>query len=121
MYFVYFLRSESNPEKTYIGSTENLVQRLEQHNTGMSAHTSRFMPWKLEAYILADTRDAAETVEAYFKNSSGKEKFQKFTEANPDHPNPIEGFFGSQQVGRVFGRSSFKIRALVPVMKYCDT
>lgn len=110
MYFVYFLRSESNSKKTYIGSTENLVKRLWQHNKGMSGHTKRFMPWRIEAFILADTRKTAKIAEAYFKNSSGQEKFKRFAETNPDHPNPIEGFFHEQQVGRKFGKSRFEIK-----------
>lgn len=111
MYFVYFLRSKSNPEKTYIGQTSNLVARLEQHNTTeRRTHTMRYRPWKVEAFILADTKAAAVKAERYFKSPSGKEKFERFAQVNPEHPNPIEGFFSSQNPGRTFGRSQFKVK-----------
>lgn len=112
MYFVYFLRSKSNPAQTYIGFTENLAQRLRQHNEGTdTAYTRRYRPWKLEAFILADTRITARKAEIYFKSPSGKEKFKRFAEKNPDHPNPIQGFFSEQKIGRLFGRkeTGFKI------------
>src|SRR5688572_134067 len=100
MYFIYFLRSENDPEQTYTGYTGNLALRLRQHNKGTKiAYTRRHRPWKLEAYILADTLATAKEAERYFKTPAGKEKFQRFAEANPDHPNPIEGFFSSQELG----------------------
>ena len=34
MYYVYFLRSLKNPKKTYVGFTENIDQRLAEHNAG---------------------------------------------------------------------------------------
>lgn len=105
MYFVYFLRSESHPDKTYIGYSKCLVDRLAMHNRGLNISTRRYKPWKMEAFILAETKKIAQTAEAYFKNSSGKEKFKPFA----DQENPIESFFSSQDVGRIFGKSTFKI------------
>jgi len=34
MYYVYLLRSISYPEKTYIGFSEDLKQRFDDHNAG---------------------------------------------------------------------------------------
>ena len=42
MYYVYLLRSESSPEQVYIGFTEDLRQRLAEHNAGKSTHTRRY-------------------------------------------------------------------------------
>ena len=111
MYFVYFLRSESNPTKTYIGYTSNLVRRMQEHNEGdnQNSHTWRFRPWAVQYFILAETEEVAGTAEAYFKNSSGQEKFRNFASAHPAEPNPIKAFFESQNAGRIFGRSSFKV------------
>lgn len=122
MYFVYFLRSESNPDETYVGSSNNLERRIKEHNEGEGrAHTRRYRPWKIEAFILADTREAAEEVERYFKTPSGKEKFANFAESNPEHPNPIEGFFDAQDVGRKFGRSRFEIASnRIVSVKICE-
>ena len=44
MHFVYVLQSLT--DKTYyIGSTQNLNQRLVDHNTGKSRYTKRKIPW----------------------------------------------------------------------------
>jgi hypothetical protein len=69
------------------------------------------MPWKVEAFVMADTQEIAIEAERYFKSPSGKEKFQRFAEANPNHPNPIQGFFSTQEEGRIFGRSIFQVKA----------
>ena len=101
--------------------TSDLNRRMSEHNTGTDrkAHTRRHRPWNLEYFVLAETEDVARTAELYFKNTSGKEKFTRFADANPDHPNPIKGFFEAQDVGRVFGRSGFKVGWEVVVMQSC--
>ena len=44
MVYVYLLRSESYPARTYVGYSENLRQRLKDHNAGKSRHTAPFRP-----------------------------------------------------------------------------
>lgn len=105
MYFIYFLRSESDPDKTYIGYTTNLVKRLKEHNSAEVGHTVKFRPWKVDTFFMAETLSAAIAAEKYFKNSSGQEKFKKYS----GHNNPIEAFFSDQKIGRSFGRSTFKV------------
>lgn len=111
MYYVYFLRSLSNPDKTYIGYTNDLERRLVEHNEGQdtSSHTNRFKPWQIEAYVMADTQETALIVEAYFKNTSGKEKIKKFEQENPLHPNATQGFFDTLNEGRAFGKDKRRI------------
>ncbi len=112
MYFVYFLRSESEPEQTYIGMTANLERRLSEHNSEENkGYTSRHQPWELEVFIMAETREVAETAEAYFKNSSGKEKFKNFATTNPDCSMPVREFIQSLEEGRGFGsgENRFKV------------
>lgn len=46
MYFVYILKSNSR-ENFYIGSTSDILKRLEQHNTARSGYTSAGQPWEL--------------------------------------------------------------------------
>ena len=124
MYFVYFLRSESDPTKTYNGFTGNLVARLREHNEDdRRAHTKRHRPWRIEAFFLADTREIARRAEKYFKSPAGKQKFERFAEANPEHLNPIEGFFTSQEVGRLFGRraTGFKVKSNIMIVKRSET
>ena len=110
MFFIYFLRSQANPAKTYIGYTNNIARRLHEHNSGQSAYTSRFMPWALDAAVLADSEEIAIKVEAYFKNTSGQEKFKRFAEQNPHHANPINSYFSSLTEGKKFGRASFQVK-----------
>ena len=51
MYYVYILRSVSFPDETYTGITQDLRQRLSDHNAGKSPHTSKFMPWTIACYF----------------------------------------------------------------------
>ena len=44
--FVYFLKSEVNG-RYYIGSTNNVDRRLDQHNNGESKYTKLTKPFKL--------------------------------------------------------------------------
>ena len=71
MHYVYLLRSLKNPDKTYIGYTKNLNNRLEKHNTGGSIYTSDYRPWKLVTYICFDEELKATSFEKYLKVGSG--------------------------------------------------
>ncbi len=54
MFYLYLLRSKEKKSEFYIGYTNNLRERLEQHNSGKSFHTKKYMPWELvyyEAYL----------------------------------------------------------------------
>lgn len=58
MYFVYILKSLKNGE-FYIGYTANPNERLKEHNSGLSKHTKKYLPWKyvyIEGY--ANKEDA---------------------------------------------------------------
>ena len=71
MYYVYLIRSINDPSKTYIGSTINLKQRLETHNSGGSTYTQKDRPWRLVAYLAFDSEKKAESFEKYIKIGSG--------------------------------------------------
>lgn len=71
MYYVYFLRSLTNPLKTYIGFTTNIEQRLNTHNSGGSIYTADYIPWKLVTYIAFDSEKKAIEFEKYIKVGSG--------------------------------------------------
>jgi putative endonuclease len=45
-YFVYILQSEKN-KSYYVGSTQNLSERIERHNQGRSKYTRSLRPWNL--------------------------------------------------------------------------
>ncbi len=46
MFYTYILRSELN-NPFYIGSTNNIEQRLYFHNHGLVKSTKRYKPWQL--------------------------------------------------------------------------
>ena len=71
MFYTYILRSISHPEQRYIGSTADLKSRLAKHNAGEVSHTSKFKPWKIEAYFAFDTKEKATAFEAYLNPGSG--------------------------------------------------
>jgi putative endonuclease len=47
---VYILESQKNG-RYYIGSTDNIVRRICEHNLGKVASTRNFRPWKIKAFI----------------------------------------------------------------------
>lgn len=53
MYYVYLIQSIKT-EELYIGSTNNLRKRIQEHNQGLSFATKFKIPWRLiyyEAYF----------------------------------------------------------------------
>ena len=71
MFYTYILHSLSHPDQRYIGSTADLKFRLIKHNSGEVPHTSKFKPWKIEAYFAFETNEKAVAFEAYLKTGSG--------------------------------------------------
>jgi len=69
--FAYLLRSESHPDRLYVGMTTDLQKRLADHNRGKARHTSKFRPWSIETYLAFSDRDKAAAFERYLKTSSG--------------------------------------------------
>ncbi|MDO8594043.1 MAG: GIY-YIG nuclease family protein [bacterium] len=69
-YYVYLLQSHKDTQ-WYIGSTEDLKKRFEEHQTGRTLSTKERGPWKLLYYeACLDKRDA-EHRERYFKTTYG--------------------------------------------------
>jgi putative endonuclease len=72
MYYVYYLRSINNAQKTYVGFTTNLKQRFAAHNAGRSVYTKEYRPWKIEAFFGFAIEDKARKFELYLKTNAGK-------------------------------------------------
>ena len=72
MYYVYYLRSQRFPDKTYIGFTHNLKQRLLDHNAGKSVYTKQLKPWVLVGFLGFDQETKALKFERYLKSSAGR-------------------------------------------------
>ena len=47
IYYVYLVRSASVPQQRYVGFTENLKQRIADHNAGQNPSTAPYRPWRL--------------------------------------------------------------------------
>ena len=48
VYYVYLIKTLNNfPKKTYVGYTNDLIQRLVKHNTNKGAKSTRGYKWKL--------------------------------------------------------------------------
>ncbi|TND10039.1 MAG: putative endonuclease containing a URI domain [Bacteroidetes bacterium] len=71
MWYVYILKS-INKRFVYIGSTNNLEERLRKHNAGLSQSTKAYAPYKIVAYMAVETEKQARALEKYFKTGSGK-------------------------------------------------
>ncbi len=71
MFYVYLLKSISNPEQRYIGQTDDLKKRLKDHNLGYSIHTAKYKPWELVNYFAFSSKQAALDFEKYLKSGSG--------------------------------------------------
>ena len=76
MYYTYIVQSTATPSHYYVGSTEDLVARLADHNAGRSNHTAKYRSWKLVWYCAFLSRAQSEAFEIYLKSASGR-AFQK--------------------------------------------
>ncbi len=72
MFYVYLLRSEKDPSRSYIGYTADLKSRLKAHNAGQNHSTLTFRPWILETYLAFTSEAKARAFETYLKTGSGK-------------------------------------------------
>ena len=57
MWYVYILSSK-NDGKLYVGSTNHLQRRLEEHRQGRCESTRSRQPLELEAYVAVNSRAA---------------------------------------------------------------
>ena len=72
MFYVYYLRSKLFPDKTYIGFTSDLKQRLLVHDAGKSIYTRQFRPWRLVGFLGFDQESKALRFERYLKSNAGR-------------------------------------------------
>jgi len=86
MWYVYIIRSTAFPDQEYTGITEDLKQRLADHNKGKSAHTAKFAPWNVVCYIAIPDKYRALQLEKYLKSHSGRAFAKKRLVDSPDKP-----------------------------------
>ncbi|OEK02883.1 endonuclease [Roseivirga sp. 4D4] len=76
MFFVYAIDSQVRTY-TYVGLTDNIERRLEQHNKGYNKTTKAYRPFKLFYQEQFETRIEARQREKYLKSGVGREYLKK--------------------------------------------
>lgn len=71
-WYVYMLQSIQQPDRWYVGMTEDLQNRLTLHNAGKVVHTSKFLPWRIETAVAFRNKTKAVAFEKYLKTQSGR-------------------------------------------------
>jgi predicted GIY-YIG superfamily endonuclease len=71
MKYVYILESIEGSHY-YVGSTDDLRDRLKRHNAGEVPHTSKYRPWKIKTYIAFSNKAQGVAFEKYLKSASGR-------------------------------------------------
>ncbi len=75
-WFVYVLKSIYK-DYIYVGFTNNLEKRPQEHNDGLVQSTKSYRPLEVIAYIAVATEARAIKLEKYFKTGSGKAILKK--------------------------------------------
>lgn len=71
MYIVYILKS-SILNKGYVGFTNNLSRRIDEHNSGKHFYTKRHKPWVVIHQEEFQSFKEARTREKFLKSTSGR-------------------------------------------------
>ena len=75
MYYTYAISSQSR-KYIYVGITNNLKRRLDEHNKGNNKTTKAYGPFKMIFFEEFQTRVEARQKEKYLKIGVGKEFLQ---------------------------------------------
>ena len=78
MFYVYILQSKNFPEHFYVGYTNDLQRRLQDHNNGCSIHTNKFRPWNICGYLAFNSKTKAQKFEKFLKSGNGRIFQKKF-------------------------------------------
>jgi putative endonuclease len=76
MFTVYAIRSKSR-NYIYIGLTNNLDRRFNQHNKGYNRTTKPYLPFEVIYNKEFPNRNEARAHEKYLKTSKGRESLRK--------------------------------------------
>ena len=76
-YYVYMLKSISKKSVTYVGYTNNLLNRIKLHNCGKGAKFTRGRKWKLIYKEKYNTKNQAISREYYIKKNKTLRNFIK--------------------------------------------
>ena len=81
MYFIYILKSLKD-NRTYVGYTNNLDERLKRHNAGLIPATKHRRPLKLIYSEEFENVAEAKQREKYYKNGGGRRKMKQIFSNN---------------------------------------
>ncbi|MGB2762606.1 MAG: GIY-YIG nuclease family protein [Minisyncoccales bacterium] len=70
MYYVYILQCKD--QRTYLGCTNGLKERLERHQKGFIPATKQRLPVSLICYFAFHNKNTAFQFEKYLKTGSGR-------------------------------------------------
>ncbi|OGH64405.1 MAG: hypothetical protein A2821_02700 [Candidatus Magasanikbacteria bacterium RIFCSPHIGHO2_01_FULL_41_23] len=76
-WFVYYLYSQKL-DKYYLGKTNNLARRLDEHNRGSEVYTKLGYPWLLIGYIECNDSIEAAKIERNLKKAKNKIYVRRF-------------------------------------------
>ena len=76
MFHVYVLRSVKTGRR-YVGSCQDVDERLRRHNAGQSKATRHGVPWIVLQTERFSTRSEAARRERYYKNGRGRDELAK--------------------------------------------
>jgi putative endonuclease len=76
VFYCYVLRSQKTGRR-YVGSCENLTERIRRHNAGDSKATKHGVPWILVHSESFATRFEAAQRERYYKSGRGRDELDK--------------------------------------------
>jgi len=82
IYFVYAIESQLD-FRIYVGFTDNIRRRINEHNDGLTKSTKGYRPWKLVYCERVTGRLMARQREKYLKSGYGKELLKKLLRSEP--------------------------------------
>jgi len=77
MYKVYILQSLKD-NRTYVGYTKDLIQRLKNHNSGQVKSTKHRTPFKILFSEDFESIKNAKTREIWWKSKTGRNKLKEY-------------------------------------------
>jgi putative endonuclease len=81
LFYVYIIYSEKL-DKFYIGTTDNVLRRLDEHNSGLyqSSFTRRGIPWQLYLEVGCSSSKEAYWLESFIKQMKSRAFYHKLKE-----------------------------------------
>ena len=75
MWYVHILKSLEY-KKSYVGCTDNIARRLNEHNSGKSSYTRRFKPWEIIKTEKFKSYREARIREKFYKSGVGRQELK---------------------------------------------